>query len=51
LRIYSLGNGKVLVHILIYRGVAVHILGYGGIAVRSLKIGYALACKINSKST
>ena len=29
----------------------VYILGYGGIAVYSLRVGCALACKINSKTT
>ena len=51
LQLYSLGSKKVLVRILIYRGVTVRILGYRGIAVYSLKIGYALAYKINSQGT
>jgi hypothetical protein len=51
LRIYSLGNGRVLVLILVYRGIIVHSLGYGGIAVRNLSIRYTLAYKINSKTT
>ena len=50
--IYNLNNSRrVLVHILIYRGITVRILGYRGIAIHSLKIGFALAYKINSKST
>ena len=55
LRICNLDNGKkVLVCILVYRGIAVHILGYGGIVVcsmvRNLSIRCALASKINSNA-
>ena len=51
-RIYNLNNsGRVLVHILIYRGITVYILGYRGITVHSLKIGCVLAYKINFKGT
>ena len=49
--VYSLGGKKVLIYILIYRGIIVRILGYRGITVHSLKIGYTLAYKINSKGT
>ena len=56
LRIYNLNNsGKVLVHILIYKGITVCILGYGGIVVHNivhnLSIRCALASKINSNAT
>jgi hypothetical protein len=54
LRIYSLGGGKVLVYILVYRGITVHILGYRGIivysVVRNLRVGYILASKVTSKA-
>jgi hypothetical protein len=54
LRIYSLGGGKVLVRILVYRGIIVYILGYGGIIVYSvvynLRVGYILASEVNSKA-
>jgi hypothetical protein len=49
-----LGDGRVLVRILVYRGVIVRILGYGGIIVRSmvrnLRVGYILASEVNSKA-
>ena len=52
LRIYNLDNsGKVLVRILIYRGITVRILDYRGIIVRNLGTRYTLARKINSKTT
>ena len=41
LQIYNLGDGRVLVRILVYRGIT----------VRNLRVRYALACKINSKTT
>ena len=44
-------SGKVLVRILIYRGIIVRILDYGGIIVRNLGTRYTLARKINSKTT
>ena len=53
--IYNLDNsGKVLVYILVYRGIVVCILGYGGIVVCSmvynLRVGYILASKVNFKA-
>ena len=52
LRIYDLGNGRrVLVHILVYRGITVRNLGYGGITVCSLRVGYTLTSEVNSKAT
>jgi len=50
LRICDLNNGRGLVRVLVYRGVAFRNLGYGGIAVRNLSTRYALARKINSKT-
>jgi hypothetical protein len=54
LRIYSLGSGKVLVRILVCRGIIVRILGYRGIIVRSvvcnLRVGYILASKVTFKA-
>jgi hypothetical protein len=54
LRICGLGDGRVLVRILVYRGVVVRILGYGGIIVRSvvrnLRVGCILASEVNSKA-
>ncbi len=41
LQICDLSNGRVLVDILVYKGIA----------VCNLKIGYILACKIGSKTT
>ena len=51
LRIYSLGDRRVLVRILVCGGIIVYNLGYGGIAVRNLSTRYTLAYKINSKTT
>jgi len=51
LRIYNLNNRRGLVRVLVYRGVTFYNLGYGGIAVRNLSTRYALARKINSKTT
>jgi hypothetical protein len=54
LRIYSLGGGRVLVRILVYRGITVRILGYRGIivcsVVRNLRVGCILASEVNSKA-
>jgi len=54
LRIYSLGDGRVLVRILVYRGIIVYILDYGGIivcsVVRNLRVGYILASEVNFKA-
>jgi hypothetical protein len=64
LQIYSLGDGRVLVCILGYRGIAVRILGYRGIIVRvlgyggiivysivrNLRVGYILASEVNFKA-
>ena len=56
MRIYNLNNsGKVLVYILVYKGIIVYILGYRGIIVHNivynLSIRCALASKINSNAT
>jgi hypothetical protein len=49
-----LGDGRVLVRILVYRGVIVRILGSGGIivhsVVRNLRVGCILASEVNSKA-
>jgi hypothetical protein len=49
-----LGGGRVLVRILVCRGITVRILGYGGIIVRSvvrnLRVGCILASEVNSKA-
>jgi hypothetical protein len=54
LRIYSLGGRRVLVHILVCRGIIVYILGYRGIifhsVVRNLRVEYILASEVNSKA-
>ena len=49
LRIYNLSDKRVLVHILVYRGITVRNLGYGGIAVHNFSTRYTLARKINSE--
>ena len=51
LRMYGLNNGRGLVCVLVYGGIIVRNLGYGGIAVRNLSTRYALAYKINFKTT
>jgi hypothetical protein len=48
LRICSLGNGRVLVRILVYRGIAVHIIVRS--VAHNLRVGYILASKVNSKA-
>ena len=44
LQIYSLGDGRVLVHILVYGGIIVRSV------VLNLRVGYILASKVNSKA-
>ena len=50
LQIHSLGDGRVLVRILVYRGIIVRNLGYRGIMVHNLSTRYTLARKINFKT-
>ena len=55
LQICNLNNsGRVLVRILVYRGIAVYILDYRGIivysVVRNLRVEYILVSKVDSKA-